>query len=389
MRLTRVRIENLRSIREPIELEFGASIEVLHGDNNSGKSSVLLGIALGLELLGKRALWEEDESNLLDAILDDKRSPADGVEVQLRAPFDRIAPHRDRPGDPIQVKLSFEDDVEVSFELKRSGRDGAWTLQITGDPHKLPPAIGWSIVGADRASQDESFIKATRDPDDAPARRRFREVERALRAFTPELGDGRLEALEVHGNHELAWVDDDGVGHRFIDEGSGLRSIKDILVSTYGSAAHVLLVEEPEKHLTNSSAVRVYDLFRRLAAQPRQLILSSHVHAFDGGGVWRVYREGGATRVRRDEPSPPNAPETDAVSPLHAEQALRRLYGQAGSPHPGFVSRDGLTQVPRQVLDELRAPTGVTWARVKEGAYAMVTLRALRAAEESSERGEG
>jgi hypothetical protein len=390
MWVRKVRIENLRAIRDPVELDFSAAIEVLHGENNSGKSSILMGVALGLYLLGLPEVWGAGE----DGGGDETEGLLDGVSVTLPARFVKVAAHRQRQDEPVRITLwlGAAGVVEASFELSRpqgiSDRSSrSWLVRscLTGT-QGVPVPIAWELVGAERSTDggDEGFIRASRDSEDAAARRRFYAVEKALRVYAPELGEGRLEVVEADRRQELAWVSDDGTARRFADEGSGLRSIKDILVGTFGSAAGVLLVEEPEVHLTANSVGRLRDLFLRLVQPGRQLLLSSHVYSFDGEDVWRVWREGDTTRVSRDRTTPDDR---DPVSEDEQERRLQRLYGQAGRPHPGFVSRDGVTQLPLALLDELQVPTGVAWAKVKDGAYAMVTLRTLRDAEDGDTKG--
>ncbi len=73
----------------------------------------------------------------------------------------------------------------------------------------------------------------------------------------------------------------------------------------------------------------------------------------------------------------------EAVGSEEARARLAVLYEKPGEPRAGFVALNGATQIPSEMLDEMRVPTGVAWVRVKEGVYGMVTLRALRAAEDA------
>ena len=72
---------------------------------------------------------------------------------------------------------------------------------------------------------------------------------------------------------------------------------------------------------------------------------------------------------------------------LKALKSLEAEYESLGKPHVGHITSGGVTRIPDQILGELGSPdfVNVTWARLQHaGAYAFVTLKALRAAEDTS-----
>ncbi len=82
----------------------------------------------------------------------------------------------------------------------------------------------------------------------------------------------------------------------------------------------------------------------------------------------------------------------EEACPLDRESvaaALHDMYNAKGQPHPGFVTSSGVTQIPEEIVSEIHqhaacTGTSVAWVRLKEGAYGVVTLWALRAAEEAA-----
>lgn len=409
MKIRRVQVENLRAIRGMVELDGLASFEVIHGDNNSGKSSLMLGIAVGLHLMGREQVWQGPEAGtpMVGLASDDEAPP--GILVKLPPRFDKLARHHSKKAQPIRVRLDFEDLVglaAVELELRKTNVaswhvQGRWWAPGEADQEgrmePLPPiappprftfvdaerrgpwADVWEGSPKKRSTWDMEVIQAARVPEDVDARKRLKAIERALALFAPELG-GAGELQEVtsrEGDLELAWISsEDSPADRFSDQGSGVRSVKDILIAAAGGLVDVVLIEEPEIHLSASALDRLRNVLVGLSYQGRQVILSSHVYGLDGPHVWRLSRAEGEVTARRSDPSVHRPPLEVAFTEAH-ERALRRLYVQAGQPHPGFISRDGITQVPQDMLNELHAPTNVAWARVREGVYGMVTLEAL------------
>lgn len=396
MRLIGVTIENLRAVRGPVRLDGLRGLEVLHGDNNAGKSSVLLGISLALHL------WEAQFKHIWRVGTGDPSEM--GIQIELRAGAARLATHRSRSAEPVSVALELEGApvARVAFSLRRAAAHRPvwmvtarwWPPGEGGEGHsEAPPVFGpdWSFIEASGASSigptyDSRLLAERRKDRSGEARRRFREVEQALSLFIPELGPGRLEEYQEsdESQPQLAWIDEStDLPRPFSEEGSGLRSVKDIVVATFGSAASVILLEEPERHLSATAERRLRELMERLAATGRQLILTSHVHGFDGPGVWRLVRQGdeGVSATRDHGIDVPYQP-----VPLREdeERRLRRLYVDAGEPHVGYVSRDGITQLPVEILAELEPPTTVAWARRSRGVFGVITLAELHREDEEA-----
>jgi hypothetical protein len=174
----------------------------------------------------------------------------------------------------------------------------------------------------------------------------------------------------------LAWIGDDYHPRPFHEEGSGLRSVKDIVVSSFGSDAPILLIEEPERHLAADAEQRLKRLFDRLAVEGRQLLITSHVHGFDGEHVWRLRRDSDGVAAQRSKRRSAENTEPETLSES-AHARLASTFSDGEAPHVGFVSRGGVTRLPPEIVREIEPPTSIAWTRRGRGIYGMVTAAFL------------
>src|SRR5690348_346256 len=142
MRLTRIRIENFRSIKS-LDLDLGETT-VFIGQNNSGKTAILDALRIALtRRWGQRGTgFTEYDVHLANETDDPKLSP--GVSIELRA-------EEPSPGDwPVELKQALDEIVQ--------------TNPVTGaDSITLQAHCAWSA--ADACFQPGwAFLNAARQP---------------------------------------------------------------------------------------------------------------------------------------------------------------------------------------------------------------------------------
>lgn len=388
LRLRGFSVENFRSIRDALRFDDVGALEVLHGANNAGKSNLLRALDLVFRVLVDNAASVGDR-------------PTEYKASELRLPPGPIA-HRDRAAAPTVLGLSLDvggEPLELGFSVewldpgfgvslthaRRAGQDVAlnatdplWEqLSVparccTMVPPGMVPPDGWD-------TWDAWLLDAYDRDATGAARRRHGLVERALRAFEAELGPGRLDRIWVGpksgGRLELAWQGEDGVPVPFSEQGSGLQRLKDIAVAVFGTADPVVVVEQPEDHLSESAQDRLFEMLQQVVAGGRkQVIVSSHVYAFDGPQSRRVVKVDGGTQLV-DRAPVAVGPAPDAGCGVEDwSRYLRRLHAQAELPSAGWVAESGLVQLPASVRASMELPTVLAFSRIPSGGVLAVPV---------------
>ncbi len=413
MHLTSFSIENYRSIREKVELNNIAAVEVFHGANNAGKSNLLGAMALLWALLR--------HDRFLNGINDPPPSWLfRRAELSLAQP---PAPHHDTPGAPTQLHMQLHnpdlsisvslllqaDPIEVvSAQLLCSGQPWRFEREVSPVEGVVPasqrrvsraslaalslPEVPFVLVnnirkGPAGESWDQWLINQRNTDAAGAARGRYQQVEDALRRFVRELGPGQLSAFQHpisrgrQDQHapvmELAW---EGPDHRpapFSEQGSGMRQMKDILCAVLGSPAPIVAIEEPETNLSEDAQLRLFQLLQETARRyDKQLLLTSHVYTFDSLSVRRVVRTAGATTIHRAPSAAAQLPD-DASLPARIN-ALHRAYASAGHPSAEFVSDTGILKLPRSVMEAMQLPELLVFAALEHGGFLAVPDSLLR-----------
>ena len=422
MHIHSLRVENFRSVRDLIELDGLQAIEILHGPNNSGKSNLFRAMDLVWKVLVDGRWWDGAPEYL------------DFPPSILPCPSPFFAHHR-RRGESTRIGLSLcNPHVEAEFELKpvgsglrvvlvslsrdgapvdrRAAPDGARSAWSHGPDIGTAGTVGLGLppepfrhVGSRRAaaygfSSWDAWLLALRDADAGDeVRHRFRSIERALaKSFQGELGPGRLDRFSWPVDQpsppgadrvELAWESDSGVVVPFSQQGRGVQQAKDILCAVLGSPAVVVAVEEPETNLSELAQMRLLEVLQRVTEEHgKQVLLTSHVHSFDGPGCWRIELADGGTTARRGIApiSMPVAGESEALAP-RLTSALQREYAIAGRPVAGWVSDSGLLRVPVSVREAMELPELLSFSHLSNGAMIAVPQHVL--ADWARSEGEG
>jgi putative ATP-dependent endonuclease of the OLD family len=141
MRITRLRIENFRSIKH-LEMELG-NTTVFIGQNNSGKTAILYAVRIALtRRWGQRGTgFTEYDVHLASDTDDPKASP--GVAIELRA-------EEVTPGEwPAELQQGLDEIVQADPSTGRSFVSLRVTCAWNGTTESFEPA--WTFLNAARA----------------------------------------------------------------------------------------------------------------------------------------------------------------------------------------------------------------------------------------------
>lgn len=401
MKIIAFSIENLRSVRERQEVTELSGWEVLHGDNNVGKSNLLLGLRCALAIAAKFGVRDVEIS---DATAD-LEMIAPGVALlgvgagQLPS---GLEPHRDRATAPIRVAVQVEDaggPLTMEFTLtrpdvtrsdmpwrvegrwaRRAGLDLSDIKEPTADPLPLVPPTAHFVdssrqppPGA-KSWDDLLLTRVDADRSGGPWLAAYRRLERALASLIPAFATGRLDhRLRRSGKgrgeevqQELIWRTDSDILLGFDDQGSGVRALKDLLVAAT-MADGLCILEEPEAHLSDGLQRELRTCLLGLSApgcgQPElQLILTSHTAMFDHPGARRVSLQAGSTLIeparRRSGEGGPNA-----------------AWLREGAPNAGYATGAGVLLLPPSVVSATVLPALMTFIPAPNGGFFMCPTR--------------
>lgn len=399
MRVIELEVKNYRSIQNTVRWELRDGFEVLHGDNNAGKSNLISALRLATELL-------VDDGWL--SVRLDGQLPRAWDDDLLRPPI----AHRATPAEPTRLRLRTADpDVEATFELTHDADEALSSVRVVqwsvgGDPFTLPPLntepaaavmlprharrgpsrlaqlLGLPAplvryMSPDRrppegaTSWDAWFITGYEDDLSSAGEQRKASLQASMRAFEALLGPGRLEEKRRAGIPCLVWVSAAGDVVPFSEQGSGVRAAKDVLIAVAGSEEPVVVIEEPETHQSEATQLRLRDeLIRATRRSKRQVILTSHVFAFDSPTCSHIRRDPqGETVLTRHAPTEPGA---DGTTTQAMTAALQREYAEASVPSPAFISSGGLLRLPDSVRQRMSLPDITTFAAFNDGTFLLV-----------------
>jgi hypothetical protein len=390
LRIAELAITNFRTFRARTVLSFTDglaapdAIVTFHGDNGAGKSNALAALdhfflALTLCLSegddnGEMLLtWDApilvqdrslviayrnrpsgtNEATVLDVRFQDPRLGA--LRVRFTPSGKRVrlqAEHRsgDAAGSPAMGE-------EGGFApIRREMRDQLLTwLQTPLGPQSRPLAIlnerrqptwlqrvdqGGSLLHSALADQ----LFAIRTNLDPVARERWRTFGETLQQFPQFRGkDIEIQRTQPERPPEIIVEDRGRTVLRLNELSSGEQQLVVLYASVTCANAPLVVIEEPELSLDDKNQRTFLGLLKELikSGQVDQVILESHVPAFDDEHVLRFHRSAsGGTEVTR---LPSAGPE---------EIELRRKATALGAK-PCLVTGDGYTQLPEPMLDDL------------------------------------
>jgi hypothetical protein len=395
MRLRSFEVKGFKNLRLPIRLEDLGPVNVVHGDNNVGKSNLLESIELYFDLL-RRCVCDKPGHGLHPQerrqALDQRRSrypfdlrlprpidlrgviavnadevarfglevthPADAVEIAVRAvPGDGLGSMTFgvtafRYGDGFDAALLPEDDPESvkAAQLLRviARADG-------GKPEPTPHTFAHVDIGRQVNGRDETrdglvaqvlvdrLYNARESLTEYPLWNLFTSV---MEEFQSVLGAGEFLVTATLGSHHAQLVrQTQGARIPVALLGSGVQQVIELVARLILSRADIVAIEEPELNLRHTLQERLREIFLRIAASVdgQQIFLTSHSYAFETGTFYAM-------------DATPDGP----VVTKRSSELARAYTGYPAEATPvgasapvSYVNNEGLVRVPAPVLGRL------------------------------------
>lgn len=408
MKLLEFAVTGYKNLSREVRLTYLGRVNVIHGDNNVGKSNLLEAINLFFALVGEGfPSFELDDARLFALTehrigeIFDVRGPVSAtihLEALLSIPaleINQAGIQVGYPTDPVRIYLSLRRDhgrsrltVTVSRITTASGGDvtpapgsqtpnpyHAYGIQLlryiarnplVHDPNGRP---SFALIEENRRVRGRaeplspSIISpatllalwdasTSADPQQIG---RFKLLKDLVRLYLPPFKEGELlVAFDRNRNEAFAMHEGpNNVRLRHHLLGSGVQQVLGLLALLLTTDARMVAVEEPECNLRYTLQLRLREAFDALTQDergPQQLFLASHSPAFETEAYFYAMRIGddGAPLVER-------RPVRDA----------RKFVAHDLQPPPAdatgevaWVSSEGLVQLPPRILPQLEVESG-------------------------------
>lgn len=395
LRVAELAITNFRTFRDRTVIPFGAAaaepdaIAVFHGDNGAGKSNALAALDLFFQTLrgftyrapvpGIEGTLEPWDTDLMHSggrhpvvlAYRDRPHGSDGpmeIEVAFADPrVGRLRTTYTPSGDRVRVGLMRAVQGESFSPVKTDDVDSlrTWLLTPRG-PRSVPLTIldarrraQWTVGQGSRGLMPPDLaetlfsLRTSRLPE---AREKWRGFVAILQRFSAfrgkEVSMERPPPPEGLGSlvpgPEIV-VEEPGRVVLGADElSSGEQQVIVLSAASLLADSAILAIQEPEISLDVKSQRLFLDIIREVVDRGLvdQVILESHVPTFDDSEVIRFARSpDGATEVRR---APAVDEERRAVALRAKEQGAEQRW----------ITRDGYTQLPDNMREDLRLAEG-------------------------------
>jgi hypothetical protein len=396
MRIKRLSISGYRCFAEPFVLDDLGHVVALYGENNAGKSTVLMALrllgrlmaiplpqlllaepqraAVAYERLGEdewmftlgqprrvslQAEWEgtrrtiafeitrsDDDSIVvkLDLWRDgDEDVLQGGTEQYFYVPAPQVS-HRDAQSDSMSKR---REEEEARVQAKKS-EDARQALERRW-AETLPGRTGLvELVGPNFTPASKDILQSITDAlrSNVLARRnRGKLLLKELNEMARGLSGGAFELGGEDDKPDLSFVEDRGV-LPLRQLGSGTQALVSLLAALHLSQSAALCVEEPETHQNPNQQIALVRLFEHRALERigPQIFIATHSNTLAGANVdlRLLERDGARVVVRRSD-----------------QAQLRAKFGQhlnLNAPPDRateFVGEDGAVRLPKPLLDDL------------------------------------
>lgn len=398
MRLTRVEVHGYKNASAPLCLEDLAPVNVIHGENNVGKSNLLEAIELFFELVAKPSNYK----GLGDMAIPFPKPWNFEVDRwnQENPQFPSRFMFNLRAYQPIKLSMRFAVDadewraagmvertsfecraIDMSMSVKRvTNRILAGIESVSLDDQRLHPDAGQAalyylmrfLTANDRAQPIESrFARIVAYRELYPALeasdyalalydakesfdplhyRRWELFASLMSRFDDVLGSGQFVPV-YHRHQNRAFLTFQTPHARMPMDllGTGVQQLVQTVALLLMSNATIVAIEEPELSLRHSLQLRLRDLFQEIVesdAGPSQIFITSHSPAFETGAFFYHLEPG------PDGPTVTRRPVADAA--MATAHTLDGLEVRGRAPL-SYVTSDGLVRLP----DPVRAQLGV------------------------------
>lgn len=367
MRLLSFRVQHFRNLTAPIELAELGAFNLLHGDNNVGKSNLLQAMELFLKLLAflpPNAEPNRVEGSWLAPHFNLARPFAIELAAELSTSEAELA-----TGGIAAPALEDVSKINVALRLERTGPTWA-DLQVKhlrfgrgGELTPVPPLFqyrnqlasflstralgGGRLVEAAR-SQLTSTVDALYDAHVSPDRveaERWTRFEEGMATFREVLGEGRFVPVLPRGAQSAELYFETATMRVPVRSlGTGVQQVIAVLGTLLTSGASVVFLEEPEAHLRWTRQRQLREALASLVGKPgapEQLFVTSHSGAFETEETFFAMTRG---------------PEGPIVQRRPAREAVRIVGTADDVPQPlrsakvpTYLTSEGVLQLPRDI----------------------------------------
>lgn len=389
MRLTSFRVQGFKNLLAPIAMEDLGPINLLHGENNVGKSNLLRAIEVFFRLL---ATVNSGSSVPIEQTLQVTDAELRNLAIRGADLFNYAVPH------PVEMTAALAlDDAEialagiqppfdctrVSLALSLESRGGGsvgllWRSFRFGDQTEImvkdrKPELeqfarrfsrfllerflgprGIPHVGVDR--RPDAAVDALYDASASQDRRQAMQWDRfgeVMGAFRDILGEGRFIAVLPRGERQARLFYETATMRVPLHAlGSGVQSIVALFGHILTSGAAIVAVEEPELNLRWALQERVRDALRDLVGKegaPSQLFITSHSGAFETRETFYLMRQGQGGPVVEQRPVSDIPLIVGGAAPAGPVTASRA---------PAYVSGEGTLRLPERIRDAVGVQRG-------------------------------
>lgn len=390
MRLKRYRIHGYKNLTAPVELDALGPINVLHGDNNVGKSNVLQSMEWLFELLGSGMKAREVTNDvafelpIVSGSTYGKRFEEEQV-FNLRSPIPVVweVALEIESADLSAMGVHPPEAFEVCLRATLVKQSATYMFSASfGDPHPVPsplldtlPAVvargfsrstdrraaAFSLVDTWRRTRSDAGEADSPRGDMVPqsqivglfdAREAFEphlrapwdSFQRAMESLAETLDGGRIIVSYERQTQRARMLWERGDTRIPVSLlGSGFQQVIALVARLANTNAPLVAIEEPELNLRYTLQLTLRDVLKALVGGERgvrQLFVTSHSPAFETGDhfYWMAVGPHGPTVTRRS---------VSVAAEATAMQAL--LQVPEGRAPTAYVTSEGLTRVPQSV----------------------------------------
>lgn len=381
MRLETFSVTGFKNFTEEVTLSDLGLINVIHGENNVGKSNLLEAIHLFFQLLDP-SLYNRNSSPSEDSFITDTT-----MENQLGHRRNEIFHIGNNV--PLEIKASLErvkgiGATSIAIRLEQRQKNTALTIKrIESENQEKPRSVLERIYQGTSSSSPQMVLIDDRRQEkgetetnaallgpipqtlkialyDAkesldPAQYRLWELfVETMAQFSPLKNQGTFVALYDRKSQQANLALQTNGARIPVDLlGSGVQQVVGLVGRLLMTGASIVAVEEPEANLRYTLQRELQRLFKNIVADergPSQLFFTSHSPAFEADDHFYAM-----TRSPAEHPVIRRRPVDEArhYTGLDVECA------PPGSTAPlSYVSSDGLVLVPEGIRDELGLTTG-------------------------------
>lgn len=397
MQLRSFKAQGFKNFRQPVGLEDLGSINVIHGENNVGKSNLLQAIGLFFYLIGKQHTTGHPTGIPVQTVItiSDKDLEASGLSrseifnVESPTPIRLAADILTTADDLVDAGLSPPilpvDRVHIEVELRWMGTHMAYTIL------HLQTADGRDFSVGNRTHEENMFLSAfathmshnvrssgdavvryfcipverfsdsglaldlydTKEAVDIRLARRWDQFVDAMAEFKDILGEGRFVVTYDRKAEEASLLFQTERARIPVQLlGSGVQQLAVLLGLLLVSGVTIAGVEEPELSLRYTLQLRLREVLKKIVGGPGgldQIFITSHSDAFEAGSHF-YYME-----------ATPDGPRIEK-RPVNEARAAIGLTDNSELAHPNaalcYLSTEGVVRVPERIRYVLGLPKG-------------------------------